>query len=66
MLAVARPKKTGVPRLARTYRLPEDLIAALEKLAESNRRPVTTEIEIAVEEYCKAHRVWTPRQPKIK
>lgn len=56
-----RPKKIDRPRRSRTYRLPEDLIDGLDGLAESNRRPSTSEVEIAIEEHLRAHDRWPPK-----
>lgn len=53
MLTMPRPKK--VERRSRTYRLPVPLMEALERLADKNRRPVTTELEIAIEEHLRAN-----------
>jgi predicted transcriptional regulator len=57
---MARKKRPGESRRNRTYRFPDDLIARVEALAERNRRPVTTEIEIALEEHLKRHKLWPP------
>lgn len=62
MLGVARPKPK-VPRRSRTYRFPISLLEAMEASAESNRRAVTTEIEIAMEEYLKKLGKWPPPAP---
>lgn len=63
MLLVARPKPK-FPRRPRTYRFPEPLLEALEALAEANRRPVTTELEIAIEEHLRKSGVtWPPEPP---
>ena len=64
MLTVARPKKSErSPRRSRTYRLPDDLVEQLETLAERNRRPVTTELEVALEEHLKRNKLWPPTPP---
>ena len=61
MLLVARPKKQErSERRSRTYRLPEDLLTAFEMLAEHNRRPVTTELEIAIEAHLTRAKRWPP------
>jgi hypothetical protein len=44
-------QQKGGERLSRTYRLPRRVIEALDKLAEQNRRPVTTELLIALENH---------------
>ena len=64
MLAMGRPKKVErSPRRGVSYRLPEDLISALESVAEENRRPITTEVEIAIEKYLASHGLW-PLKPE--
>jgi predicted DNA-binding protein len=57
MLCVARSKPDR-PRRSRTYRLPDDLISQLEAAAEKNRRPVTTELEMAVEAHLQRLKMW--------
>jgi hypothetical protein len=62
-------KPEGGPRRNRTYRLPDLLVAQLEMLAERNRRAVTTEIEIALEQYLERNGLWPvppPEPPKKK
>lgn len=63
-LTMARPKKPGSPKQARSYRLPENLLAALETLAERNRRPVTNELEIALEKHLESNQLWPPPESK--
>jgi hypothetical protein len=67
LLTVARPKRPErSPRRSRTYRLPDDLIERLELLAERNRRALTTEVEIAIEEYLTRAKLWPPPPPSGK
>lgn len=54
------PPKPGRPRTSRSYRLPDDLLAAFEAHAKEARRPMTTEIEIAMENHLAALGKWPP------
>lgn len=49
-MLLTMPKPTRLRR-SRTYRLPIDLLEVLESVAEENRRPVTSELEIAIEKH---------------
>jgi hypothetical protein len=66
MIASMPPRKRPGegPRRNRTYRFPDALIARVEALADRNRRPVTTEIEIALEEHLRRNKLWPPPTPK--
>lgn len=67
MIQMGRPpKKERCPRRSRTYRLPEDLLAAMEKMAEEMRRPVTTELEIAIEEHLSKAGYWPPKEDAVE
>jgi len=59
MLAVARPKSKRNKRSV-NYRLPEELLAQLDKLIEETRRTATTEVELALEAHLKKHNLWPP------
>lgn len=59
MLGLMAEKPTRTRR-SRTYRLPDDLLNALEALAEDNRRPVTGELEIAIEKHLAENDRWPP------
>jgi hypothetical protein len=54
-----RPKPE-IPRIMRSLRLPANLWAAMDAAAKANRRPLTTQIEIALEEHLKALGLWPP------
>lgn len=55
------------PRRSRTFRLSEALMERLEALAERNRRPMTTELEIAVEGHLEKNDLWPPEtEPSTK
>jgi predicted transcriptional regulator len=62
--SMARKKRPGESRRNRTYRFPDDLIARIEALAERNRRPTTTEIEIALEDHLRRNKLWPPPTPR--
>lgn len=57
-------RKPKPARRSRTYRLPEDILDALEGLADDNRRTTTTELEIAIENHLKANGRLPPRLAK--
>jgi hypothetical protein len=68
-LRMPKRKNGSGPRRSRSYRLPDLLISQLETLAERNRRAVTTEIEIALEQYLERNGLWPappPEPPKKK
>lgn len=54
-----RPKRTGVP--LHIY-LPPELRAAIDALAEDNRRLLTVEVIMALENHLKAAGRWPPPQ----
>lgn len=49
-------KKT--PTIPVYLRLPKDVKKAIEELAREHRRPFTTEVTIAIEEYLEKHDKW--------
>lgn len=49
----ARPPALGL-------RFPAPLVEAMRELARRNRRPLTTEISIALEKHLKEHGLWPP------
>lgn len=57
MFAVAKSKDSK-PRRPVNYRLPEDLLAQLDKLTERTRRTATAEIELALEAHLKKAKLW--------
>lgn len=59
MFCVARKKDTRSRRSV-TYRLPEDLLAQLDKLSERTRRSLTTELEMALEAHLQKAKLWPP------
>lgn len=63
MWTVARPKGKR-PRRAVNYRLPEDILAQLDKLTEQTRRTATAEIELALEAHLKKAKLWPPEEEK--
>lgn len=60
MSSVMAKKKEDETKVPFTMRLPRDLLAAARKSANRNRRPVTTEIEIALERYLNDEGLWSP------
>lgn len=52
-----RPKRKGLPL---NIYIPKKLREALDKSAEANRRPVTSETVIALEEYLARQGHWPP------
>lgn len=55
-----KPNRKGVPL---HIWLDAQLRAAIDALAETNRRPLTTEVSIALENHLKAAGLWPPRKP---
>lgn len=55
-------KKTDIRTVAFSVRLPEDMKAALEKIAEREHRSVNNVINLAVQEYIRTHK---KKQPDI-
>ena len=58
-----RKKKPKPPRRSVTYRLPEPLLDAIDRLTEETRRTATAEFEIALEKHLKEHNLWPPPEP---
>lgn len=59
------PRKAKGPTTSRSYRLPLELIAALDQLADDNRRSTNGELLIAIENHLKANnRLPAPKKPK--
>jgi hypothetical protein len=61
---ITRPKPEH-PRHSRTFRLPERLYQQLSALAAEQRRPVTGELELAIEAWLAKAGRWPP-PPKAK
>lgn len=63
MALVAKKK----PKTDPTYmRLPSDLKKVIEGLSEKHRRPFSSEVAIALEEYAERHGAWPPAGSKPK
>jgi hypothetical protein len=62
---MTRPKPEH-PRHSRTFRLPERLYQQLAALAAEQRRPVTGELELAIEAWLKQFGRWPPPEPAAK
>lgn len=54
-------KKDRHLRRAVTFRLADDMLAALDSLAETTRRSKTTELEIALEAHLAKAGLWPPK-----
>lgn len=61
MPVMAKKKTATVPI---NIRIPKALKDAIEKLAEENRRPMSTEFIIAVEKHLTDHDRWPRTEPK--
>lgn len=55
-----KPNRTGVPLYV--Y-VPPEIRSAIDELAERNRRPLTSEVLIALEAHLKAAGLWPPKKP---
>ena len=55
-----RGRPRGQQRVPLSMRLPPQIIELLQRLADANRRPLTTEAEIAFEEHLRAAGLWPP------
>jgi hypothetical protein len=62
---VARPKPE-FPRKHYGFRFEARLMEAMRALAKANRRPLTNQIEVALEEHLKALGLWPPPEPPKK
>lgn len=60
------PRKAKEPTTSRSYRLPERIAAALEQLADENRRSTNAELLIAIENHLRANGVLPAPAPKPK
>jgi hypothetical protein len=63
MLAFMGRPKSDRPRRNRGFRLPDDLYAALQEFARTDRRPASTVLELALEKYLAEHGAWPPLPP---
>ena len=61
---MAKPKDRK--RRPVNYRLPEDILEALDRLIESTRRTATEEVLIALEKHLHDAGVWAPPEPEKK
>jgi predicted transcriptional regulator len=63
MLGMAKKKPRTDRHLKRiaTFRLSDEILEALKKLAEENRRTMTTELTIALENHLAKFKLWPPK-----